>query len=383
MADEKKFFLQHGGVGALGVRSSPTEPVAAGTVTRPHVGHVVELEKGFRLYRPHSPRFAGHGLFHVLSELLPRDAVSHGDLTVHAPAAWQAFCSRWDRHPNLRLLWYAPEDDIDDEVPPVGAARMFYVLEYSHLTPRTWRYALDPSVIQQYAGKRFQSLEPEGAMRGPPQTVGKTFKHYLHAHIVDASVVTHTRGGILMLLNATQECTHGIHALTQSQLPTTLCVVVRRSLLTVALWCVLRQERRVFRLDYAPEQWTWTRFCEPALRWSALRVSADMLDGVEDELLRVPDVPGFHCARLEIFGLRTAHHDLMRVMTVAKLLAWRLLRTAKPRVVVLEGLNNPHASLLPPPTDAAKLRHTELRKLFTELSDAYAALAPPINVLYV
>lgn len=362
------------------------------------------------LFRATAPRFTGHGLFHVLTELLP-DAAA---LTVRHPGIWDAFKRRWAATPALRLLWYAPEDSVDqkeDDEIPVGAARYLYVMDYADLTPRTWRHVLAP-LVQPYRG--CDNLVCDHSQPAPyrRKAVGSIIKQYLVLHEIDAAVVSHKRGGILYLLNATPECTVGQLPLTVSQIPITMCVIFQRKVLTHAQWRVLQRKchraDRLLRLDAVPSHAVLQYYMarkddDAALTWSALLLGAtdpQSLGVVAKWLEERSNLAAcnvyLRCDTLRIDASALQRpEDTLRVWVLARLVAWlamvptQLQHTrnvtfvdlAPPQRAVMEDLvrrSNNSA------TDDARVLPTEaLRQLYVGLSHKLLVLTAPITVLYM
>jgi hypothetical protein len=368
----------------------------------------------FELFRSTAPRFTGHGLFHVLSELLPTAA---GGLKVGQPKVWDAFCRRWAATPTLRLLWYAPEDSVDcdanvdtiDDI-PVGAARFLYVTDYADLSPRTWRHALS-ALVDPYRG--HDNLVCDFSHRTTAQrAVGSVIKQYLVLHTVDPAVVTHRRGGVLYLLGATHECTVGQWPMTISQIPLTICVVVDRKVLTAAQWRVLQRRfahkrhsvQRLLRLDTVPSYAVLERHMAPRkddsgdpLTWDALLLGATDVKslGVVAQCLEARSdrraCDSFlHCNTLRIDASALRSEDIPLVWAVARLVAWLLMIPTHPQhtrnVTFVD--NTPAHRVLVEDTmrrsDATALLPTEpLRQLYQSLAHKHLGLTAPITVLYM
>lgn len=356
------------------------------------------------LFRDTAPRFTGHGLFHVLTELLP-DATA---LTVRHPGIWDAFKRRWAATPALRLLWYAPEDSVDhkEEEIPVGAARYLYVMDYADLTPRTWRHVLAPLV---HAYKGCDNLVCDHSQSAPfRNAMGTIIKQYLVLHEVDAAVVTHKRGGLLYLLNATPECTVGQLPMTVSQIPITMCVVFQRKVFTQALWCVLQRKchraQRLLRLDSVPSYTMLERYMsrkdeEAALTWDALLLGAthaESLNAVGDLLETRANQTScdvyLRCDTLRIDASALQRpEDVLRTWALARLVAWLLMvptQLQHSRNITFVDLAPQYRTLIdvpdPSQTTATRALPTEaLRALYQSLSHKLLVLTAPITVLYM
>jgi hypothetical protein len=334
----------------------------------------------------------GHGLFHVLLEQIPTSS----DVQVIKPAVWDAFCKRWHARQGLRLLWYAPENEVEEV--PAGAARLLYVSEYHDLTPRTWRYALDTDAYgdNTAAFVNDASTSPDTEEK---KVVGPYVRQYLVLHEIDPTVVTHNKGGVLYLLNATDECTAGKLALTVSQIPQTMCIVVSRSAIATALWCVLQRRfpraERYLRIDAEPhpEYYMFPHNDESVIMWHALLIGAThkaglvmLIQNIEKWCARKSGV-FFHTSKLRIDVEHMQPEDAALVVAVARLVAWLMMRapensrsitfvnanTTDTRVA-LQNVSRPDAAVLP---------SVSLQALYKSLTQQYSALTAPITVLYM
>jgi hypothetical protein len=358
------------------------------------------------LFRSTAPRFTGHGLFHVLTELLPDAAGSQ--LKVRHPQIWDTFKRRWAATPALRLLWYAPEDSVGDEDPlPVGAARFLYVSDYADLTPRTWRHVLAP-LVQRYKG--CSNLVCDHTQPAKHRAIGSVIKQYLVLHEVDAAVVSHKRGGILYLLNATPECTVGQLPVTVSQIPLTMCVIFDRQALPHAHWRVLQHKlhraQRLLRLDAVASHEVLERYmcathdAGDTLTWSALLLGATdpaSLKGIGQCLETRSKLAScnvfLHCDTLRIDASKLRSEDLPGVWALARLVAWLMMvptQLQHTRNITFVDLAPEHHATLQTlirrnsPADEARALATEpLRQLYVGLAHKLLALTAPITVLYM
>lgn len=343
----------------------------------------------FRVFPLDAPRFHGHGLFHVLTEI----EVNHSThLKVSKPDVWEAFQKRWASHESLRLLWYAPEDEVEDDEVPEGAARYLYVSHYNDLTPRTWRYALHNNDDD----AKIECVEPSSSRS--TTAMGPVIKQYLIMHTVDPSVVTHDRGGVLYLLNATQECTVGSKSITESQLPITMCVVVTRKVMETARWFVAQRRfpetSRDLQLDRIALDEQYMTEPSLALTWRALIIkdpTRECLHRVAMELERWSGRKSgifFHTATLTVY--LTEDTDLALMLGIARLIVILTLHCTgnRQRTIMMANATQKQRAMLQElgldhSVTRSALPTSVLQQLYKSVCETHTSLAAPYVVRYM